>query len=120
LRNHQNVREAGFQAAEIERTELAVGELQRRASEFGVRDFMKFAGEAKLVEDFHDRRMDSVAAEFSVEVLVHFEEGDLDAATSQEESKDGSCRAAADDATSGSRGAADVFLCSRWFAHDQL
>src|SRR5580765_5471188 len=77
LRHHEDVREARLQAAKIERTERAVGELQGGAGNLGVRNFVKFIGETNLVEYFHGGRMNGVAAKFAVEVLVHFEQGDV-------------------------------------------
>src|SRR5262249_46556019 len=88
LRDHQNVRKTGLQAAKIERAKLAVGELQRRPGDLLMSDFVEFRGQANLIDDFHDRWMNSVAAELTIEVLVHFKESDLDAAAGQEQSQD--------------------------------
>src|SRR5262249_22029216 len=81
LRNHQDVGEARLQPAEIEWCKGAVRELQRGAGDLGVRYLVKFVGEADLVEDFERGRMNGIAAKFAVKILMHFEQGDGNAAT---------------------------------------
>jgi len=66
-----------------------------------VRDFVKFIGETNLIEYFHCGRMNGVAAEFAIEVLVHFEERDVDAAAREKQREHRSARAATDDAAGG-------------------
>src|SRR6267378_4066073 len=85
LGHEQDVRESRLEAGEIEGAEVAVGKLDRRPGNFGMGNFVKFVGKANLIEDFESRGMNGVAAEFAVEVLVHFKKCDRNAATSQEQ-----------------------------------
>lgn len=45
---------------------------------------MNSIGQADLVKNLHRRGMDGIAAEFPVEILVHFEECDRDTAAGEE------------------------------------
>src|SRR5262249_28748179 len=117
LRDHENVRKTRLQTSQTEGAEVAVGELQRGACNFGVRDLVKLVGQSDLIEDFHHGWMNSIAAKCAVEVLVHFEQCDGNAAACKEKGKDRAGRTAAHDAAGGLRGAAD-FPCGRRAALD--
>jgi hypothetical protein len=55
--------------------------------------------ETDLVEDFHGRGMDRVAAELPVKVFVHFEQRDRNALPRQQQSQHGSARTTTHNAT---------------------
>jgi hypothetical protein len=84
LRNKQDVRESRLKPAQIKRPEVAVGKLDRRPGNLGMGNFVEFVRQPNLVEDFQGRGMDGVAAEFAVEVLVHFQQCHGNAAASEE------------------------------------
>lgn len=63
--------------------------------------------QAQLVEELERGGMDGVAAEVAEEVLVFFEDGDIDAGASEEEAEHDSGGATADDAAGGFWGRAD-------------
>ena len=61
----------------------------------------KFVEQAQLVEELERGGMDGVAAEVAEEVLVFFEDGDIDAGAGEEEAEHDACGASADDAAGG-------------------
>src|SRR5258707_3593585 len=101
LRHEQDVRESRLEAGEIEGAEVAVGKLDRRPGNFGMGNFVKFVRKANLIEDFESRGMNGIAAEFAVEVLMHFKECDRNAAKGQEQRQHRASGTATDD-TAGS------------------
>ncbi len=109
LRNHQDVGKTSLEAAEIKGAEGAVRKLKCGARNLRVWNPVQLFGEADLVEDFHDRGVNGVAAEFAVEILVLLEESDGNAAASEEKSKDGTARTGADDAAGSFSVCADFF-----------
>ncbi len=58
-------------------------------------------GQAEIVDQVHRRRVDGVPAEVAEEVVVLFQDGDVDAAACQQQTEDHARRPAADDATGG-------------------
>ena len=59
------------------------------------------SGESDLVENFESGRMDGVAAEFAVEIFVHFEECHWDAPSRQKQREDYARGASTDNAAGG-------------------
>src|SRR5262249_26069012 len=85
LRQHGDERETRPQPAEIGHgIRAALGD-DFEFADLAVRDFQKAIGQAKLIEDFERRRMDRVAAEIAIKILVRFEQGDIDALPCQQE-----------------------------------
>src|ERR1700730_13818766 len=105
LRDKQDVRETRLQSAQIEGAEEAIGELDRRPGNFGVGNFLEFVRQANLVEDFEGGRMNGVAAEFAVEVPVHLQQRDGNAASREEQRQHRARGTAADDTAGSLRGA---------------
>ena len=73
-------------------------------------NFVKLVRQSKLVEDFEGRRMNRVAAEFAVEVLVHFQQRDRNAPASEQQRQHRARRTAADNAARGFLNVSKLFV----------
>src|SRR5882762_2295496 len=111
LRHEQDIRESRLEAGEIEGAEVAVRKLDRRPGNFGMGNFVKFVRKANLIEDFESRGMNGVAAEFAVEVLMHFKECDRNAATGQEQRQHRASRTATDDTAGSFLDVSEFLVC---------
>ena len=70
----------------------------------GVRQLEQVARQPDPIEDFEGGGVDGVAAEVAVEVVVVFQQRDIDALAGQEQRQEHAAGPAADDAAAGARG----------------
>ena len=103
LGHHQYVGIFCFETTQIKRSDGAIRGLDGGRKDFACAKCMDSLGQAELVEDFEGRGMDRVTAKFAVEILVHLEQGDADAAACQQQGKHRTGRPAACNAASGFR-----------------
>src|SRR6267143_5677690 len=101
LRNKKDIRKARLQTPKIEGAKRTVRKLDRGAGNLGVGNFVELVSQSDLVEDFHHRGMNGVAAEFAVEILVHLKKSDRNAAPGEEQRQHDAARPAAHDAARG-------------------
>ena len=113
MRNQQDIWKARLQTPKIKGAKWAVRELDRGTGHLGVGNFVELVSQSDLVEDFHHRGMNGVAAELAVEILVHFEQRHRDAAAREEQRQHGAARPSAHDAARGLLDGADFF--DSWF-----
>src|SRR5260370_21308915 len=74
-------------------------------------NFVKLVRKANLIEDYESRRMNGVAEEFAVEVLVHFKKCDRNAATGQEQRQHRASGTATDDTAGSFLDVSEVLVC---------
>ena len=91
----------GGKAGEIDYRESLVAEGDRQFADLAVTKGEEFVEEAQLVEEFERRGVDGVAAEVAEEVLVLFEDGDVDALAGEEEAEHHAGGTSANDAARG-------------------
>src|SRR5262249_3310274 len=84
--------------------------LKHRATLLAVWQLQETVGEADFVENLQDGRVDGVAAEVAVEVLVHFQERDGDTATCEQQREHGTTRSASDNGTGAVLNVATAFV----------
>ena len=101
LGDQRDVGELRVEVAEIGERERSRGGLDRPPADLRVAKLEQAVGQAERVEDFQRAGMDRVAPEFAVEVLVGFQEPDLDPLTRQEVGEHQPRGTAADDAATG-------------------
>ena len=88
----------GFEVGEVCEGELGAADEEAEAVDLLMGDAQELVEEAKLVEDVEGRGVDSIATEVAEEVLVLFEDGDVDSDAGEEEAEDDAGGASADDA----------------------
>ena len=101
LGHHGNERELGLEAAQISDLNRPHRGGGRHGPHLSVRQLQETVSQPNFVHDFHDRGVEGVAAKVAVEVLVHFEQGNGDALTRQQQREHCSGGPAADNDTSG-------------------
>ena len=116
LGNHGDKREAGSQTAEVTQDGRRVAAAQRHALQPAVRSVQQSGCQSKVVEHLERRRVDSIAAEGAVKVLLGFEQHGVNAQAREEQGEDGAARSASDDAATGavSHQAVDTAAQARW------
>jgi hypothetical protein len=99
LGNQHDVGERSLQSAEVDRRERTLGKQERRAVPLDVWQAVQPLGQANLVQQFQDHRMQGVAPKLAVEVLVGFQECHGDAFPLQQQRQNHPAGTAADNAT---------------------
>ena len=97
MRHHRDERRGGFQVAQVAEDIFRAADRHAGLVQFVVRAFQETAEQPELVEDFHGRGMDRVAAEIAEEVGMLFEHGDRDAGTGEQQPGHHPGRPATDD-----------------------
>src|SRR5262249_33946832 len=97
--DQHDVRKAGLDPAKVHKRARAAGGQNGAALQFGMAELMEAIGEADLVEDFQNGRVEGVATELAVEGLVGLTQRDRGSLACQEQSEDQPARPAADHAT---------------------
>src|SRR5215216_555175 len=85
LRHHRDVRILRLQMREIQGREGTRHGLDCGAANLRMAQLQQPLGEAQLIHDLHDRRVDGVATELAVEVQVRLEQRDVDAISRQQQ-----------------------------------
>jgi hypothetical protein len=101
LRHHRDIGETAAGVSKIDDllSHAVGGEPQRL--HFRVWQFQQFFGKSHFVQEFHDSRMNRVAAKVAIEIVVSFQQQHADALLSQQVGRNDSRGPRADDAACG-------------------
>jgi len=101
LRKKHDVGKSRLEAAKVKWSERAVGCHNGWPVNFGVRELVQALGQSNFIQNFHHRRMNGISAKLAVEILVCFQQRDLDSLPRQQQRQHHSAWSTAYNAASG-------------------
>src|SRR3712207_1635130 len=109
LGHHRDVGKLRLEAAEVHGREGARYGLEGEGAQLGVTHLQQPLGEAELVHDLHDRRVQRITPELAVEVRVRLEQRHVDTRSCQQQRHNGPTGPTADHTTGRAPHTADLW-----------